>query len=121
VSLVKRAELNGITVGLAMLKELGKEVGYIYYLAVLPEFRRRRVGSKLVDDALSLFASRGASCVYATVELDNEPSMSLFRSKGFVETRFEDMSNLHGRLRAVQMMYEMRAAAGEVVLRKALL
>jgi len=117
---VRKATLEGRAVGLDMLKEVGEGIGYVYYLAVLPEFRRRRIGGRLLDDALSLFASQGESCVYATVEEDNEPSLALFRSRGFVEVGFDDMVRLHGRLRSVYMLHEMTAVTGEVVLRRKL-
>jgi ribosomal protein S18 acetylase RimI-like enzyme len=120
VSLVRKAAVEGRAVGLSMLKEVGEGVGYVFYLAVLPDFRRRRIGGSLLDDALSLFASQGESCVYATVEEDNEPSLALFRSRGFVEVGFDDLARLHGRLRAVYMLHGMTAVTGEVVLRREL-
>ncbi len=118
MSLVKAATLGGATAGLIMLKELGEGVGYVYYVAVLPEFRRKEVGGRLLDDALAHFTSRGASSVYATVKGDNAVSLSLFHSRGFLETSFGEMSKLHGRLRSAYMMLEMQAVAGEVVLGK---
>jgi ribosomal protein S18 acetylase RimI-like enzyme len=118
VELVKAATLGGVTAGLIMLKELGEGIGYVYYVAVLPEFRRRQVGGRLLDDALAHFASRGVSSVYATVEEGNAASLSLFHSRGFLETGFSEMSKLFGRLRSAYMMLEMQAVAGEVVMRK---
>ena len=110
--------MKGQTAGLIMLKELGQGTGYIYYVAVLPEFRRQEVGGRLVDDALSYFVSRGTSMVYATVEEDNVPSLSLFHSKGFAESSDAEMARIHGHLRSLYMRYEMRVVTGEVVLRK---
>jgi ribosomal protein S18 acetylase RimI-like enzyme len=117
VSLVKKATLGGATAGLIMLKELGEGLGYVYYVAVLPEFRRKGIGGRLLDDALVHFASKKASSVYATIETDNEASLSLFHLKGFRETSFGEMSKLHGRLKSAYLMLEMQAVAGEVVLR----
>lgn len=116
--MVKAATLGGATAGLIMLKELGEGVGYVYYVAVLPEFRRREVGGRLLDDALGHFASREVGSVYATVEEDNAASLSLLHSRGFLETGFGEMSKLHGGLRSAYMMLEMQAVAGEIVLRK---
>jgi ribosomal protein S18 acetylase RimI-like enzyme len=118
VDLVRSATLGGATAGLIMLKELGEGVGYVYYVAVLPEFRRKHVGARLLDDALAYFTSRKLGTVYATVEEDNEPSLSLFHSRGFMETGYGEMSKLYGRLRSAYMMLEMQVIAGEVVLRK---
>ena len=118
MSLVKAATLGGKTVGLIMLKELGEGIGYVYYMTVLPEFRRKGVGGRLLDDALAHFTSRGVSYVFATVEEDNAASLSLFHSRGFVKTGFGEMSKLYGRLRSAYMMLEMQAVAGEVVLCK---
>jgi len=115
---VNAATLGGATAGLIMLKELGEGIGYVYYVAVLPEFRRREVGSRLLDDALAHFKSREVGSVYATVREGNAASLSLFHSRGFLKTGFGEMSKLHGRLRSVYMMLEMQAVAGENVLRK---
>ncbi len=121
VEVVRQAVLGGSTVGLILLKELGSGIGYVYYLAVLPDFRRRGIGGALLDDALAYFSSRMASCVYASVEVDNDPSLSLLRSRGFAAVGLEDMSKLHGKLKALGMMLRMQTVAGEVVLRKELL
>ena len=120
ISLVKAASIGKAAAGLIMLKELGEKVGYIYYVAVRPEFRRKEVAGRLVDDALGYFASRGDSMVYATVEEDNLASFSLFNSRGFAATSFGDISRAHGRLKARYMMFEMRVVAGEVMLLKTL-
>jgi ribosomal protein S18 acetylase RimI-like enzyme len=118
VSLVKAAKLGGTAAGLIMLKELGEGTGYVYYVAVLPEFRRRKVGGRLLDDALAHFASNKLSTVYATVEEDNAASLSLFRSRGFVETSSGEMAKEYGRFKSLFMMLEMQVVAGEVMLRK---
>jgi ribosomal protein S18 acetylase RimI-like enzyme len=118
VNLVKAARLGGTAVGLIMLKELGEGTGYVYYVAVLPEFRRRQVGGRLLDDALAHFGSKGLSVVYATVEEDNAASLSLFHSRGFTETSSGEMAKVYGRFRSLFMMLEMQVVAGEVVLRK---
>ena len=120
VELVLEAVLEDSAVGLIMLKEIWEGTGYIYYLAVLPEFRKRGIGGALLDEALTRFSSKGMSSVYASVEEDNMPSLSLLHSKGFMKTDFGDMSRLHGRLTALRVMSRMQTVPGEEVLRKAL-
>jgi len=118
IGLVLSAVVGDSAVGLAMLKEIGEGIGYIYYLAVLPEFRKRGIGGTLMDEALAHFASQSTFSVYASVEEDNVPSLSLLRSKGFQMTGFDEMSQLHGLLPVVRMMFRMETVSGEVVLRK---
>ena len=74
---------EGEDVGLIMLKVLAEGAGYVYYVAVPPRFRRQGIGGRLLDDAISHFASRAVRDVYASVEEDNLESKTLFGSRGF--------------------------------------
>ncbi len=117
VSLVKAATVAGATAGIIMMKTLASRTGYVYYIAVLPEFRRKGVAGRMLDDALAHFTSKGETPVFTTVREDNIPSFALFRSRGFAEMTSEEMSSAYGWLGASRMRYEMRAVAGETVLR----
>ncbi len=105
-------------VGLAMLKSLDSRTGYVFYIAVARAQRRKGVAGKLLDDALGHFRDEGASDVYASVEDDNEPSLALFKSRGFTRTGFVEISKKRGAIGALIMYREMLAVPGEMLLHK---
>lgn len=107
--------MGGRVVGLTMLKSLGDGIGYVYYIAVAKDFRRRGLGKKLLEDALSYFASTRVREVYASVE--NDEGAALFVSKGFRRTDFSDVSKKYGLLRAMSMYRSMLAVPGELLLK----
>ena len=118
VQLVKAAYVGQELSGLIMLKNLDAHTGYVYYIAVLPQFRNRGVGGILLDHATEHFDAGGSSAVYATVEEDNAASLALFESRGFVRTGLGEMASRHGRLKAISMVTKMYVVPGEVVLRR---
>lgn len=120
VELVRAARLAGEDAGLAMLKTLTEEAGYVYYIAVSPRFRRRGVGGALLDDALAYFAAGGKKVVYASVEEDNVESKALFGSRGFSEADRGELSKKYGAVRGFTLSREMMLVRGEVLLRKML-
>jgi ribosomal protein S18 acetylase RimI-like enzyme len=109
---------SGKPVGLVMLKTLGKNVGYVYYIAVAKASRKRGIGKLLLEDALQHFKASNAKEVFASVEKDNEPSEALFASEGFTRTSFGDVSKKYGSLHTANMYREMLVVPGEVLLRK---
>jgi ribosomal protein S18 acetylase RimI-like enzyme len=111
---------DGEDVGLVMLKLLARGAGYVYYVAVMPRFRRQGIGGRLLDEALSRLASLGVVDVYASVEEENAESKALFASRGFVRLRGSEMYERYGRIRALLMYREMTVVPGEVVLGKRL-
>jgi ribosomal protein S18 acetylase RimI-like enzyme len=114
IGTVRAALVEGKPAGLTMLKRLGEGVGYVYYLAVAREQRRKGLGSRLLDDALSYFSGTGLKVVYASVE--NEESATLFSSRGFRKTNFGEVSKTFGVLKAFSMYRSMLAVPGEVLL-----
>jgi ribosomal-protein-alanine N-acetyltransferase len=54
-------------------------------IATLPEFRRRGVGSALLDQALIVAGQRGARSVFLEVALDNAGALALYAARGFRE------------------------------------
>ena len=58
-------------------------IGYVYFVAVDPAARRRRIGHALVEESLRRFAVRGATRVLAAVPRENDASIGLFASLGF--------------------------------------
>jgi ribosomal protein S18 acetylase RimI-like enzyme len=120
VEVVRAAQLSGKNVGLVMLKNIGKEVGYVYYLAVAREHRRTGVARMLLEDSLDRFRAAGMKDVFASAETDNLPSERLFASEGFTRTNFGEVSKRFGGLHAVDMYRRMLVVPGEVLLHKEL-
>jgi ribosomal protein S18 acetylase RimI-like enzyme len=120
VELVRAAMYSGKPVGLVMLKTLEGDVGYVYYIAVAKESRKKGIGKLLLDDALRIFNVYGVKEVFASVEKDNEPSEALFAAEGFTKTSFGEVSKRHGSLHTVNMYRAMTVVPGEILLRKAL-
>jgi ribosomal protein S18 acetylase RimI-like enzyme len=111
---------DGEDAGLLMLKTLGEDAGYVYYVAVPPRFRRRGIGGRLLDDALAYFGERGVRYAYASVEEENVESKTLFRSRGFEKLQGAEMAARYGRIRALLMYREMMVVPGELLLGKRL-
>ena len=116
VETVRVAILGEEAIGLAMLKPLGAEAGYVYYIAVLPGFRGRGIGGRLVTDSLAFFEGAGAKEVYASVGEDNIESNALFSGKGFARTDFGRVSKKYGAFKALSMYRSMWVVPGEVIL-----
>ncbi|MEM3671382.1 MAG: GNAT family N-acetyltransferase [Thermoprotei archaeon] len=116
VEKVFAAEHASKPVGVIMLKNLLREVGYIYYVAVATEFRSKRVGSVLLEHALEFFRNLNSKWVLAAVEEDNLPSMNLFESHGFKKRNFAWIRSQFGVLRASKMVNDMRLVPGEILL-----
>lgn len=57
--------------------------GWINRLAVMPEYRRHGVGSRLVRAAERALAGRGIDIIAAHVDLDNPRSLRFFRELGY--------------------------------------
>jgi len=112
--------VDGEDTGLIMLKRLGHEAGYVYYVAVQPRFRRMGIGARLLDDALSYFAKSGVVDVYASIEEENVGSRMLFESRGFERLQGSEMAERYGRIRSLLMYREMMVVPGEVLLGKRL-
>ncbi|HZW55098.1 MAG TPA: GNAT family N-acetyltransferase [Nitrososphaerales archaeon] len=111
---------SNTTVGVAMLKMLDAKNGYVYYIAVSPEYRRKGIAGRLLDDSLKLFAERGAQTVLAGISEDNAESKGLFTSRGFREKSFAELSKKYGRIHALNLYRKMVIVSGEVVYAKEL-
>ena len=120
IELVRALRVGGEQAGLSMLKMVADGAGYVYYIAVSARFRRKGLGGKLLDDALSHFMGVGAEVVFASVEDDNAESNALFSSRGFLRTDRGSIAGRYGQIRALLMYKEMMIVPGEVVLRKTL-
>lgn len=116
IPMVRQATFNGDRAGLIMLKDLGKSLGYVYYVAVAKEFRGRGVAGMLLDNSLSYFFERGMREVYAGVEEDNEGSFRLFQSRGFKKTTRGELAKKYGTVNSFVLLRKMVIVPGEVLL-----
>ncbi len=115
IELVRAAKVGGEFVGLVMLKKLNDEVGYLYYLAVAANHRRRGVGGVLLRNALDYFVSIGSREAYASIEEENDESAALFVSMGFRRTSYDELSRKYGKIRALDMYRRMLVVPGEIL------
>jgi ribosomal protein S18 acetylase RimI-like enzyme len=99
-----------------MLKTLNETAGYVYYVAVARDFRRKKIGSTLLDHALEHFLGLGTREVYASIENDNVESAGLFKSRAFEKTSYSWVSKKYGTLRALYMYRQMVVVPGEILL-----
>jgi ribosomal protein S18 acetylase RimI-like enzyme len=61
--------------------------GWINRLAVHPDFRRRGIAVDLIDECESAIRKLGLKLFCALIEESNEPSIRLFKKRGYVEHR----------------------------------
>ena len=120
IETVLAATIGKVSVGLAMLKKLDLKKGYIYYIAVLPQYRGRKVGSKLLDSSLDFFFQRDVTIVFASLMQEHEEANFLFKSRGFVRTNYGEMASKYGKLHAINLYRKMLVVSGEVVVYKEL-
>jgi ribosomal protein S18 acetylase RimI-like enzyme len=113
---VRAAHLEGALAGISMLDRLTPEVGYVYYLAVGEAFRGRGVGGALLDDAIELFRNEGARILYGAAEEENEPSLKLFRSRGFRPIEPAERGFREGGLGAWGLRSRMMLVHGEILM-----
>ncbi len=112
------AKFGDVDAGLVMLKPLDKHTGYIYYIAVLPEYRGKKISSRLLEFSESHFLELGMDQVFASVSEDNVESNALFLSHDFKKTSFAEISRRYGKLGALNMYRKMVIVSGELVLYK---
>jgi len=79
------ADVDGIPAGFLVGRWFnGKPpIGYVYFIAVDSNFRRRGIARTLVDESMRRFARRGATRIFAAVTEENDASLGLFGSLGF--------------------------------------
>lgn len=116
VEVVREALVDERPVGLVMLKTFYDTIGYVYYVAVAKDYRRRKVATRLLDHSLAYFSRLGVREVYASIEEENLESEGLFRSHGFVRTSYREVSGKYGNLRALNLYRMMLVVPGEMLL-----
>jgi ribosomal protein S18 acetylase RimI-like enzyme len=116
VPIVRALELGPEVVGFSLLDLLAPEVGYVYYVAVLSALRGRRLGGRLLDDALTIFRGRDVEVVYAAVQEENLASRRLFEGHGFRPVERKETGWREGGLGAWGLRSRMRLVPGELLL-----
>lgn len=84
---IRTAQVAGAMVGYIAYEVQVDGTGYIDYLGVRPDVRRRGLGRALVDDACRDLASAGVRAVHLTVRVDASGAIDLYRSLGFIQER----------------------------------
>lgn len=82
------AEGDGAVIGYAIgeVESRGAErVGHVMNIAVAPEWRRRGLAGRLLDELEHRFAEKGASASYLEVRASNTPAKTLYQKRGYVE------------------------------------
>lgn len=116
IDVVREAVVDEHPAGLVMLETLYDAIGYVYYIAVAKDYRRRKVATRLLKHSLEYFSGLGMREVYASIEERNAESEGLFRSQGFVRTRYGEVSGKYGNLRALNLYRKMLVVPGETLL-----
>jgi len=62
-----------------------KITGRIYTIDVAAKYRRKGVGSELLDEIERIFAKRGVKICYLEVRKDNVAALELYHKHGYVE------------------------------------
>lgn len=80
------AKVNGEIVGfvIGMLRqEKGKTVGHILTIDVLPEYRRKGIGLRLLKALENIFRGKGANISVLEVREDNIAALRLYQKLGY--------------------------------------
>lgn len=59
--------------------------GFIYHLAIQPDYRRQGLGKKLLDQALNELAKAGAQRTHLFVWKENQAAIDFYRSLGWLD------------------------------------
>lgn len=118
IETVYAAKSGEVYSGLSMIKKLDSKTGYVYYIAVLPEYRGKKIGAKLLDRSIERFLDDGAEVVFASLMQEHDEANFLFKSRGFIETTFGGVAKRYGNLHAINLYRKMVVVTGEVVVFK---
>ncbi len=80
------AEIGGVVIGMAVGELERKEhklVGHVWTIEVLPPYRNRGIGRRLLEALESELKARGAVECYLEVRTDNKPALHLYEKLGY--------------------------------------
>ncbi|MBB5253197.1 GNAT family N-acetyltransferase [Sulfurisphaera ohwakuensis] len=70
---------NGKEIGFAELKKY-KNIGAIFYVGILPEYRGKGFGKELIKKAEEIFKRKNVDIIVASTKSDNIAAIKLFKS-----------------------------------------
>jgi [ribosomal protein S18]-alanine N-acetyltransferase len=70
--------------------------GHIITLDVLPEYRRAKIGSKILAAAEARLAARGIRMIHLEAAVENAPAVAFWRKHGYCEERILKDYYRHG-------------------------
>lgn len=70
---------NGKDVGFAELKKY-RDIGIIFYIGILPEYRGRGFGKDIIKKAEDIFRKKNVKIIVASTRSSNIPAIRLFKS-----------------------------------------
>ncbi len=77
------AELDGAIVGFAVGRILGRRAAHVVTLDVVPEARRRGIGSALMKTLHEEFARHGAAVSILEVSVENRAALAFYAGMGY--------------------------------------
>ena len=117
------AEVNGEVVGVVEIEfstlsdGLHGQIGYIF---VHPNYRGLGVASRLLEESIRYIKLRGAKHVWALTTSDNIATRFLFKSNGFSEISFKDMSKKLSKRDLMKLLRDMYYWPGDIIIYKKL-
>jgi len=75
---MNRVEYGFSNFGFSIVKK-----GHVISFAVLPQYRRKGVGSYMMQETISRFIKRNVSEIYLEVRVSNEPAINLYKKFNF--------------------------------------
>jgi len=85
------ARFGGEVIGMVGVQRHSENVGEIRRLRVHPEYRRRGVGSLLMETAIAFCRNRSYLKVILDTRIEREPAIRLFEKFGFVHARTREV------------------------------
>ncbi|BFH73294.1 GNAT family N-acetyltransferase [Sulfurisphaera javensis] len=73
---------SGKEIGFAELKKY-KDIGAIFYVGILPSYRGKGFGKKIIEKAEEVFISKKVRIIVASTKSDNIPAIKMFKSLGY--------------------------------------
>lgn len=73
---------NGKVAGFSIIHMAGDQ-GELYQIGVHPDFRRQRIGKKLLESGFNWLYTKSAESVFLEVRKGNAPAIGLYEKAGF--------------------------------------
>ncbi len=97
---------DGVLIGCIGTRDTGEGVFLIERLAVLPEYRHRNIGSRLMEFALDKIAQEHGKTAVVEIVDSNEQLKSWYQKQGFVERRIDHYAHLPFEVSVLDMTLE---------------